>query len=88
MSLGGYGHFSYTKTVLHAYRINLKLDPNTAACIVALRPAIEGLIIRIAKDPQCITEMTSTDFKVIAVIRQLSTFDAGRYNLANIELPW
>ncbi|XP_065223223.1 dosage compensation regulator isoform X2 [Planococcus citri] len=66
--------------------INLKMDPNTASCIVALRPAIEGLVIRVAKDPQCITELSQTDYKVVDIIRQLCTFHVGRHNLPQIQL--
>lgn len=64
------------------------MDPNTASCIVALRPAIEGLVIRVAKDPQCITELSQTDYKVIDVIRQLCSFCVGRYNLPQVQLQW
>lgn len=32
--------------------INLKMDPKVAAQIVALRPALEGLVVRAARDPE------------------------------------
>ncbi len=62
------------------------MDPNTAATIVALKPAIEGLIIRAAKDPESITEMSPLDDKVLNIIRRLCTFDAGRHGLQKINL--
>ena len=69
-------------------RINLKMDPNAASVIVALRPAIEGLIVRAAKDPESITSMSPVDQKVIDVIRKLCTFDAGRHDLPKMNLQW
>ena len=60
------------------------MDPNTASAIVALRPAIEGLIIRAAQDPESITTMSSEDDKIIQTIRQLCTFDVGRHGLQKI----
>ncbi|XKL60293.1 hypothetical protein PGB90_001309 [Kerria lacca] len=66
--------------------INFKMDPNTAATIVALRPALEGLIIRAAKDPESITKMSFEDDRVINIIQRLCTFQAGRYGLSQIHL--
>lgn len=44
--------------------INLKMDPQVASLIVALRPALESLVIRTSQDPEQIMEMTETDKKV------------------------
>ncbi|XP_031346479.1 dosage compensation regulator isoform X1 [Photinus pyralis] len=51
--------------------INLGLDPYVASKILALRPALESLVIRAAKDPEQVMEMTPLDQKVIQVIEQL-----------------
>lgn len=69
-------------------RINLKMDPNTASVIVALRPAIEGLIVRAAKDPESLTSMSLVDQRVIEVIRKLCTFEAGRHGLQKMNMQW
>lgn len=44
--------------------INFDMDPNVAAKIAALRPALEGLVIRASKEPEQILEMGNTDMKV------------------------
>ena len=64
------------------------MDPNTASAIVALRPAIEGLIVRAAKDPESITTLSPNDKKVFEVIRKLCTFDAGRHGLEKMTMQW
>ncbi|KAK5642747.1 hypothetical protein RI129_008914 [Pyrocoelia pectoralis] len=51
--------------------INLGMDPVVASKILALRPAIESLVIRGAKDPEQVLEMTPADEKVIRVIEEL-----------------
>ncbi|RZF44519.1 hypothetical protein LSTR_LSTR002292 [Laodelphax striatellus] len=61
--------------------INLKMDPNVAAAIVALRPALEGLVIKASKEPEQITELSPVDEKVIAVIKDLCKVNAGRHNM-------
>lgn len=44
--------------------INLDMDPSIASMIVALRPALESLVIRASKEPEQILEMGNTDLKV------------------------
>jgi ATP-dependent RNA helicase A len=44
--------------------INLKMDPLVAAQIVALRPALESLVVRASQEPEQILEMAPTDMKV------------------------
>lgn len=61
--------------------INLKMDPNQAAAIVALRPAIESLVIRASKEPDQVTELSPLDEKVINIIRELCKVNAGRHEL-------
>lgn len=76
----------YYLSYILLFRINFKMDPDTAATIVALRPALEGLIIRAAKDPESITKMSFEDDRVINIIQRLCTFQAGRYGLSQIHL--
>ncbi|GLV45680.1 maleless [Carabus blaptoides fortunei] len=61
--------------------INLNLDPTVAAKIVSLRPALESLVIRAAKEPEQVLELSPLDMKVIAVIKELCKLDAGRHEL-------
>jgi ATP-dependent RNA helicase A len=65
-------------------RINLKIDVKTASAIVALRPAIESLIINASKNPESISMLTETDNKLINVLKELCNFNSGRYNLSPI----
>lgn len=44
--------------------INLEMDPQVAAEIVALRPALEALVIRASQEPEQILEMSAVDLKV------------------------
>lgn len=61
--------------------IHLQMDVKVAAAIVALRPAIEDLIIRAVKDPKLIENPSITDIKLIKMLRDLCNFNAGRNNL-------
>lgn len=44
--------------------VNLEMDPEHASAVVALRPALESLVIRASKDPETILELTPLDDKV------------------------
>ncbi|XP_048515742.1 dosage compensation regulator isoform X2 [Athalia rosae] len=61
--------------------INLDMKPTTAAAIVALRPALEGLVIRASKDPETILELSPLDEKVLAVIKAICGMNACRYEM-------
>jgi hypothetical protein len=45
--------------------INLNINPADAAAIIALRPAIESLIVRATKDPESLSDQNPLDTKVI-----------------------
>ncbi|XP_022910622.2 dosage compensation regulator mle isoform X1 [Onthophagus taurus] len=61
--------------------INFKMDPNVAAEIVALRPALESLVIRASKEPELVTAMSPMDIQVIGVIKELCKSNAGNYQI-------
>ncbi|CAI6360148.1 unnamed protein product [Macrosiphum euphorbiae] len=61
--------------------IYLNMDVKVAAAIVALRPAIEDLILRAVEDPELIKKPSITDSKLTKVLRDLCNFNAGRDNL-------
>ncbi|XP_049811286.1 dosage compensation regulator isoform X1 [Schistocerca nitens] len=65
--------------------INLKIKPEIAAAIVALRPALEALVVRAAKDPETITELSPLDEKVMNVLKQLCRMNAGRHNMDQVS---
>ncbi|KAG7203525.1 hypothetical protein KM043_013578 [Ampulex compressa] len=64
--------------------INLEMNPEHAALIVALRPALESLVVRAAKDPESILELSPTEDKVLNVIKSLCGMNAGRFELEQI----
>lgn len=47
--------------------VNLDMDPKAAAAIVALRPALESLVIKASKDPETILELSPLDEKVYTI---------------------
>lgn len=61
--------------------INLQVDFDVAAMIVALRPALEALIIRATKDPEGISKPGLQEECLMGVLRALSRPNAGRFGL-------
>ncbi|XP_074099663.1 dosage compensation regulator mle isoform X1 [Cotesia typhae] len=61
--------------------INLDINPEQAAAIVALRPALESLVVRAAKDPETILELSPIEDKVLATIKELCGMNAGRFEM-------
>ncbi|XP_066991752.1 ATP-dependent RNA helicase A isoform X2 [Anabrus simplex] len=66
--------------------INLEMKPEVAAAIVALRPALEALVVRAAKEPETITELSPLDEKVMNVIKQLCKMNAGRFGMDQVGM--
>ncbi|XP_046735181.1 dosage compensation regulator isoform X2 [Diprion similis] len=64
--------------------INLDMKPETAAAIVALRPALESLVIRASKDPETILELSPVEEKVLIVIKALCGMNACRFEMDQI----
>ncbi|XP_045476093.1 dosage compensation regulator [Harmonia axyridis] len=61
--------------------INLNMDPEEAAEIVALRPALESLVVRCSQEPESLMEMGPSDQKVISVIKKLCELNAGSFGI-------
>jgi len=61
------------------------MDAKYASAIVALRPAIECLIVRASENPESILTLNETDVKLIAILKELCNFNCGRYNLSPIS---
>ncbi|XP_011877491.1 PREDICTED: dosage compensation regulator [Vollenhovia emeryi] len=64
--------------------INLDINPQHAAAIVALRPALESLVVRASKDPEAILELNPTEEKVMNVIKALCSMNACRHELEQV----
>lgn len=60
------------------------MDVKTASAIVALRPAIESLIVHASEEPESILTLSDTNIKLIEVLKELCNFNCGRFNLSPI----
>lgn len=60
------------------------MNVKIAAAIVALRPAVEDLIIRTSENPKLLLKLNKVDTKLIHVLRSLCNFNAGRNHLSPI----
>ncbi|CAH0390358.1 unnamed protein product [Bemisia tabaci] len=61
--------------------INLNINPEIAAALVALRPAIESLVVRASKEPESFAEVGPLDEKVLSLVRNLCKVDAGSFGI-------
>lgn len=61
------------------------MDVKAASAIVALRPAIESMIVRVSENPESITTLSETDIKLINLLKELCNFNCGRFNLSPIS---
>ena len=55
--------------------LDFKMDPNFASAVVALRPAIEDLIMRTCKDPQGVDVLSEQDKQLVDTIKSICNFD-------------
>ena len=63
------------------------MSPETAAKIVALRPALEALIVKATSDPECVTEPDPLDAELMTIVRALSKPNAARFGIKEEERP-
>lgn len=63
----------------------MKVNPEAAAKILALRPAMEALIVRATQNPDCVQNPGPQEECLMEVIRALSRPNAGRYGLGAPE---
>ncbi|KAK4877656.1 hypothetical protein RN001_010162 [Aquatica leii] len=61
--------------------INLDMNPYVAAKILALRPALESLIVRASKNPEQVLEMSPSDEKVVNLVKELCKLQTGRHGM-------
>lgn len=57
------------------------MDVEEVLAIVSLRPAIDDLIFRISNNPNLILKRNENDIKLVNVLKDLCSFNAGRHNL-------
>ncbi|XP_022167135.1 dosage compensation regulator [Myzus persicae] len=84
--LFGARKIEYTKEFVQLDNwITLKMDATAASAIVALRPAIERLIVQASEQPELIGMLSEADIKLINILKELCNFNCGRYNLSPIS---
>lgn len=59
----------------------LQMDPYQASRVVALRPAIDEMVLDTAADPSDMLNMESGRLNLIQLVRDLCAFDAGDYEI-------
>ncbi|XP_071097710.1 ATP-dependent RNA helicase A-like [Haliotis cracherodii] len=62
--------------------INLRMEYDVAACVVALRPLLEALMVRSTKEPEGVAEPGPQEECLLAVLRVMSRPHAGRFGLS------
>ena len=75
----------YHPILLPCSRINLKMKHDTAAAIVALRPALEAMIVKATINPEGIADPDPLDAELMAVIRGLSKISSGKFGIVTPE---
>ena len=53
----------------------------TAASIVALRPALEALVVKATVSPESVAEPTAADTQLLNIVRTLSKANAARHGV-------
>ncbi|XP_052862238.1 dosage compensation regulator [Anopheles cruzii] len=69
-----------TKVQLDGW-LNLEMDPCDAALIVALRPALQALLIRISENPDEVQSLEPKYANMLGVIRELCRFQSGDFEI-------
>ncbi|CAH1405915.1 unnamed protein product [Nezara viridula] len=66
--------------------VNFEMDLTSAMAVLSLRPAIEGLVVKVASDPEYLMNLSPVDKEVISVVKDLCRMQAGRYGLDEYSL--
>lgn len=57
------------------------MSHDAAACVTALRAAMEALVVEVTKDPEIISQLDPVNERMLNVIRQISRPSAAGINL-------
>ncbi|XP_014281109.1 dosage compensation regulator mle isoform X2 [Halyomorpha halys] len=66
--------------------VNLEMDLSSAMAVLSLRPAIEGLVVKVATDPEYLSNLSPVDKDVVDIVKELCRMQAGRYGLDEYSL--
>ncbi|CAH0763338.1 unnamed protein product [Diatraea saccharalis] len=67
--------------------LNFDMSPRVASLIVALRPAVERLVERVAAEPDAALQFSPSEQKIISCLRELCVMDAGDFNIQREVTP-
>lgn len=67
--------------VFFYFRIRLQISHEAAACITALRAAMEALVVEVTKQPDIISQLDPVNERMLNIIRQISRPSAAGINL-------
>lgn len=67
--------------VFLCFRIRLQISHEAAACITALRAAMEALVVEVTKQPNIISQLDPVNEHMLNMIRQISRPSAAGINL-------
>ncbi|XP_053677037.1 dosage compensation regulator isoform X2 [Anopheles nili] len=62
--------------------LNLEMDPCDAAMILALRPCLQDLLVRISENPEDVSTLEPKFVAMLNVVKELCTFSSGDYNIS------
>ncbi|KAB1260269.1 ATP-dependent RNA helicase A [Camelus dromedarius] len=62
-------------------RIKLQMSHESAACVTALRAAVEALVVEVTKQPDIISQLDPVNERMLNTIRQISRPSAAGINL-------
>lgn len=74
-------HLSLSVYILFHRRIRLQISHEAAACITALRAAMEALVVEVSKQPNIISQLDPVNEHMLNTIRQISRPSAAGINL-------
>jgi len=64
--------------------INLQIKPELAAAILALRPVLESLVMRVSENPESLTDLSTQDEQVLDMIKQLCRMDIYQHGVEQV----
>lgn len=75
-------HLSFCVCLVSLHlRIRLQISHEAAACITALRAAMEALVVEVSKQPNIISQLDPVNEHMLNTIRQISRPSAAGINL-------
>lgn len=65
--------------------LNFQMDPQHAAMVVALRPSLEELVLKVSAEPDILQRLDDQQQRLIGLVRDLCRMDAGDFELQRVS---